>query len=134
MIYDKGKVIAGIIVFILIVAFPVYYNIAKPREQARPSLDTPVINQMGVKQCVMPKDYMTTEHMQLLDDWRDSVVRDGDRYFEKVIDGKVYEKSLQNTCMHCHSNKEKFCDECHNYASVRPYCWDCHISPKEKKS
>jgi len=68
MIYDKGKVIAGIIVFILIVAFPVYYNIAKPREQARPSLDTPVINQMGVKQCVMPKDYMTTEHMQLLDD------------------------------------------------------------------
>ena len=133
MIYDKGKVIAGIIVFVLIVAFPVYYNFSKVGDKAMPSIDTPEINAMGVKQCVKPKAYMTTEHMQLLDEWRDSVVRDGDRYFG-MIDGKLYEKSLQNTCMHCHSNKKRFCDECHNYASVKPYCWDCHISPKEKKS
>jgi cytochrome c oxidase subunit 2 len=38
--------------------------------------------------------------------------------------------SLQNTCMHCHSNKQKFCDECHTYVAVKPYCWDCHIAPK----
>jgi len=41
--------------------------------------------------------------------------------------------SLQNGCMTCHSNKKKFCDECHNYMAVVPYCWDCHIQPKEKE-
>jgi hypothetical protein len=41
--------------------------------------------------------------------------------------------SLQNTCMQCHPNKAEFCDRCHNYASVKPYCWDCHVEPKEKK-
>jgi hypothetical protein len=42
--------------------------------------------------------------------------------------------SLSNTCLDCHSNKAEFCDRCHNYASVSPYCWDCHIdNPKENK-
>jgi hypothetical protein len=41
--------------------------------------------------------------------------------------------SLQNGCMQCHSNKKKFCDECHNYLSVKPFCWDCHIQPAEKE-
>jgi len=35
--------------------------------------------------------------------------------------------------MHCHSNKKKFCDECHNYMAVKPFCWDCHIQPREKE-
>jgi hypothetical protein len=35
--------------------------------------------------------------------------------------------------MDCHSDKTKFCDQCHNYLSVNPYCWDCHIAPEEKK-
>jgi hypothetical protein len=48
--------------------------------------------------------------------------------------GKEFEMSLQKTCMKCHTNKAEFCDKCHNYASVRPYCWDCHIeNPKEAK-
>jgi hypothetical protein len=32
--------------------------------------------------------------------------------------------------MKCHDNKEEFCDKCHLYAGVTPYCWDCHIDPK----
>ena len=48
--------------------------------------------------------------------------------------GKTYNMSLSNTCMDCHDNKAEFCDRCHDYASVRPYCWDCHIeNPKEKE-
>ena len=48
--------------------------------------------------------------------------------------GKEFEMSLSNTCIECHDNKAEFCDRCHNYASVRPYCWDCHIdNPKEMK-
>jgi hypothetical protein len=37
------------------------------------------------------------------------------------------------TCLECHSNKTKFCDQCHNYLDVQPYCWDCHLVPKESK-
>ena len=29
-------------------------------------------------------------------------------------------------CLDCHSNTAEFCDRCHDYASVRPYCWHCH--------
>ena len=42
----------------------------------------------------------------------------------------AFERMRQH-CMKCHTNKEKFCDECHTYAAVKPYCWDCHIQPKE---
>jgi hypothetical protein len=73
---------------------------------------------------------MRTSHMKLLDDWRDEVLRDGDRTPIEV-DGVKYEKSLMNGCMKCHEDKKKFCDECHTYASVKPYCWDCHFLPKE---
>jgi hypothetical protein len=75
---------------------------------------------------------MKSGHMQLLDDWRDSAVRDGKRIYEGA-DGRRHYISLQRTCMHCHSNKKKFCDECHSYMAVKPYCWDCHIEPKESE-
>ncbi|RMD51923.1 MAG: hypothetical protein D6828_06510 [Nitrospirae bacterium] len=130
--YDKGKIIVGLIVFIAIVLFPVYYNLAKSSvKPIEPSLDTPVINSMTKKQCVKPKEFMKKNHMQLLNQWRDEVVREGKRYYGE-IDGVMYEKSLQRTCLHCHSNKKEFCDRCHTYADVKPYCWDCHISPKER--
>jgi len=44
------------------------------------------------------------------------------------VDGKKYMKGLQLTCLQCHTSKEKFCDSCHQYAAVKPYCWDCHFS------
>jgi hypothetical protein len=73
---------------------------------------------------------MRAEHMKLLDEWRREAVRDANRVY-KSSTGKIYDKSLQNTCMECHSNKSKFCDQCHNYTGIAPFCWDCHIQPKE---
>ena len=35
--------------------------------------------------------------------------------------------------MNCHTDKTKFCDQCHNYAGVTNKCWDCHIYPKQVK-
>jgi predicted amidophosphoribosyltransferase len=65
--------------------------------------------------------------MQLLVEWRESVVRDDQRKF-KAPNGKVYEKNLTRTCLEqCHANKREFCDRCHAYAGISgPYCWDCH--------
>jgi nitrate/TMAO reductase-like tetraheme cytochrome c subunit len=42
--------------------------------------------------------------------------------------------SLSQTCLGCHSNKEKFCDSCHTYSGVKPNCWNCHVVPQEGRA
>ncbi len=123
--YNGGKIIAGLIIFVALLTFPFYINQGKSIEKAEPSLDTPVIKQLEKKECIRPKSEMKAGHMKILNQWRDEVVREGNRELINV-GGRVFEKSLQNGCLQCHSNKKKFCDECHSYAGVDPYCWDCH--------
>jgi len=124
--YDGNKIIPGLVIFVGLMTFPLWYNFG----DAGP-VPNPQKVENGASKCVRDTQYMRTSHMQLLDDWRDEVVRDGDRT-PLVIDGKKYDKSLMNSCMECHANKQKFCDECHVYTAVKPYCWDCHYLPKEK--
>lgn len=129
---DGWKIIIGLIIFAGLIAFPILYGSGKVAPVPDPKIDTPEIQKMVEKKCVEPKGYMKTEHMKVLNDWRDSVVREGNTIY-LATDGKQYTMSLSNTCMKCHSNKKKFCDECHNYTAVKPYCWDCHIEPKEEE-
>jgi hypothetical protein len=124
--YDAGKIIIGLIVFLVLITFPIWYNMASGEATDAPELEKAAKGE----QCVRDTDYMTTNHMDLLNEWRDQVVRDGERY-ETGPDGVIYERSLSKTCLGCHVNKDKFCDRCHNYAAVDPYCWDCHIDLKE---
>jgi hypothetical protein len=123
--YDAGKVITGLIIFVLLVTSPIWYNLVG---KAAPMKD-PVLPK-EYKECVLPADEMRAKHMTLLNDWRDDALRRGDRT-EFEVDGKKYRKSLQNTCMACHTSKKEFCDRCHDYTSVTPYCWDCHLAPVE---
>jgi len=132
-IYDGGKIFVGIIIFLAFVLFPFYSNTGKVMAKPDPKIDTPEIQKLAVKKCVEPKDFMRSEHMQMLNDWRDSVVRENIRTYKNSM-GQSFNMSLQNTCMKCHSNKKEFCDQCHNYMAVKPYCWDCHIAPKENKT
>jgi hypothetical protein len=131
--YNSGKIIAGLVVFIILATLPFLLNLGKASAKIEPSIDTPEINAMPVKQCVESKEFMRSEHMQLLNNWRDEVVRNGNRIYRSNSNGKEFTISLQNTCMKCHSNKKEFCDKCHNYMAVKPYCWTCHIEPKENK-
>jgi hypothetical protein len=133
-LYDGGKIITGLIIFVGLMLSPFIMGMAKPGEKPDPKTDTPEIQEMEEKdrKCVEPKELMRTSHMVIIDSWRDQALRDGDRVYENA-EGKEFDISLQNTCMKCHSNKKKFCDECHNYVAVKPYCWDCHIAPKEKE-
>jgi hypothetical protein len=133
MMYDENKVIPIIIVFVIVVTFPLWYNLGKAAAKPDPKINTPVIEQMKEKQCIEPKASMITSHMKILDEWRSEVVRGDYKRLYTAANGKVYEKSLQNGCMKCHSNKTQFCDQCHNYMEVKPFCWDCHIAPKETK-
>ncbi len=136
-LYDGGKIIIGLLVFVAFATFPFYFNIGKVNAKPDPKTDTPAIQewvkQNGKKECVESKEYMRLEHMQLLNQWRDSVVRDYNRGYISDSNHKRFDMSLQNGCMKCHSNKKKFCDDCHTYMSVVPYCWDCHIQPQEKE-
>ncbi|MBW6521066.1 MAG: sulfate reduction electron transfer complex DsrMKJOP subunit DsrJ [Desulfoarculaceae bacterium] len=126
--YNKGTIIPGLIIFVLFVTFPIWFNGFKAGTPPKPELPPG-----GEKKCVESVEYMRANHMQLLDEWRDNVLRDGNRSVV-TVEGKDYRKGLQMACMQCHSNKEKFCDSCHTYAAVNPYCWDCHLSPKEAAS
>jgi hypothetical protein len=124
---DRGRIILGLLVFLALATFPIWYN--QVSGGAAP-FEKPVIpDEIQGRDCVIDAELMTTEHMQLLMDWRDEVVRENDRIFV-ASDGGRYYKSLSDTCMSCHANKDEFCDRCHDYLSVAPYCWECHVEPK----
>jgi hypothetical protein len=127
-IYDKGWVLIGLAIFLVVVTFPFWYSLGK----AAPAPEVKLTEKAkAAKECVESTSFMKAEHMQLLDVWRDTVVREGKRTYVNEAE-KRFTMSLSNTCLDCHSNKADFCDKCHDYASVRPYCWDCHIdNPKE---
>jgi [DsrC]-trisulfide reductase subunit J len=126
IMYDKSKIIPGILVFLVLFTFPVWYNAAFGSDNHVP--EPKIVTKE--KHCVESKEYMRTQHMDLLNQWRDAVVRDDMRMY-KTASGEKVEISLTNTCLKCHSNKTQFCDECHDYLAVKPYCWDCHIAPME---
>jgi len=83
------------------------------------------------KECVESKEYIRVHHKDLLEDWKQSVVREGRRTYE-ATNKKTYVMSLNRTCMSCHRDKAEFCDQCHNYVGVTNKCWDCHLFPKQE--
>ncbi|MGD8242886.1 MAG: sulfate reduction electron transfer complex DsrMKJOP subunit DsrJ [Desulfobacterales bacterium] len=126
---DKNKVIAGIVIFFVVLTSPFWYNLLVAKTPAPEVVLTAKAKAAEV--CVRDKAWMTANHMQLLDVWRDAVVLRGERIYVSP-NGKEYNMSLSNTCLDCHSNYTEFCQRCHEYASIEPYCWDCHINnPKE---
>ena len=124
--YDGGKIIAGLVIFLGLVTFPIWYTWGSGGPGSAPEIKTPANEQA----CVESKEFMAAWHMDLLNQWRDSVVREGNR-ISNTANGRAYEMSLSGGCMDCHANKTEFCDKCHDYAGVDPYCWDCHIEPIE---
>lgn len=127
---NRAMIIAGIAVFLIVATFPFWYGRGKPFAPPDLRLDTPSIEALRERLCVAPAEFMRTEHMRLLADWRDGAVREGRRTYA-AADGRVFQVSLTGTCLGCHSNKAQFCDRCHDYAGAKPACWSCHIIPKE---
>ena len=120
--YDAGKVGIGLLIFVGLFLSPFAYNLTVGRGAQALELAQP-----RGEVCIEDLDYMRAHHMDLLDEWRDQVVRDGNRVKIRGRDGIEYEKSLSKTCLHCHDNQVEFCDKCHDYLSVKLTCWDCHL-------
>jgi len=141
----SGKTIGGLLIFSAIALFPFLYNIGKTDAQPVINTDTPVIQELGATECIEDTEYMRENHMQLLLEWRDAVVREGKTTYTNSK-GEQFEMSLQNSCLNCHNDTPEtvfftadtanvgdnlFCYSCHNYAAVEPDCWDCHNAPRE---
>jgi hypothetical protein len=127
--YNGKKIVMGLVIFVLLVTSPILANVGRDNAEPDISTDTPAIAQMTDKQCIESKEYMLANHMQMLNEWRDKAVRNGQTVY--ISDsGTEYEVSLENECLRCHSNKVQFCDSCHTYTEVEPYCWDCHNGSK----
>ncbi len=145
---DMPLIVLGLLVFVALMLGATMANRGLGTFRKKPVLELP----KNEKSCVRSVEFMRENHMKLLNDWRDQVVRDGVRK-EKIprrdAKGKILkdaggktvyqtiERSLTKTCLRCHDNPKTFCDSCHLYAGViRPggniVCFDCHIVPNPK--
>jgi hypothetical protein len=124
--YDKSKIIPGLIIFLALVTSPLWYNAASGKTSYAPKLELPA----DKKECIEVKEYIRVNHKTLLEDWQTAVVRNGARTY-RAANHKTYLMSLNRTCMSCHTDRTKFCDRCHDYMGVTNDCWDCHTYPKQ---
>ena len=98
------------------------FAIASDKMTGRVAMPTVKIETGGA--CVAPTEEMRRDHMKMLLHQRDSTLHDGLR--EPRF-------SLRH-CIECHASRETgsvlgkdgFCSSCHNYASVRLDCFECH--------
>ena len=123
---DKGLIIAGLAVFVAVAMFPVWYTLGLAEDASPPVLELPEDG----SQCIEKTQWMIENHMKLLRQWRNAVVREGQKTYISEDFGDSHEMSLTKTCLKCHSDRETFCNRCHNYADVSPGCWNCHLDPK----
>jgi len=131
--YDTGKIIIGLIIFVGFFTSPIWYDVSNGKTALKePELVLPKLENQ--KECVGTKQFMRDNHMVLLNDWRNEVVREGEKTYTSYTH-KNFNMNLEKTCLNCHSDTKQFCDQCHNYLGESPYCWDCHIENQgpEKK-
>ena len=95
---DRAKIAAGLALFVAVALFPVWQRAAV----GTPARPEPKIAKPQT-QCVAQRGTMRVSHMQVLDGWRDGVVRTGIRT-ERTADGRAVTRSLGGTCLECHSN------------------------------
>jgi hypothetical protein len=122
---DKLKILVGLVVLLVLLTFPFWHTLtAAGDELAAPELVLPA----GQTRCVEDAVWMAGNHMTLLDQWRNAVVRDGERTYRSFSfpDQEVV-MSLTGTCLDCHDDQAVFCDRCHDYADITPTCMDCHL-------
>ena len=69
--YDGGKIIGGLVIFVGLVSFPLWYSAAGGEPKTPPNPKKPT----SEPACVEDTAFMRASHMDLLDKWRDDVVR-----------------------------------------------------------
>ncbi len=115
---DKVKVIIGLLIFVGLLTFPIWSSFGS--KASAPEIELSATAE-AAGQCVLEKEDMIRNHMQVLDVWRSSVVRDGKRIY-KNEKGKTFDMSLstgKGSCIGCHESNqaERDCDARRNIHS-----------------
>lgn len=121
--HKSYAIITGLVLFLALVSYPFWSNAGRSNNWEPPVLPDKTVH----PECVESREFMRSNHMVMLHQWRDEVVRH-EEYVYTNSQGKRYYKSLTKTCLACHDNKEQFCDRCHSSIGVDNYCWDCHLT------
>jgi hypothetical protein len=90
--YNKSLVLTIIVVVLLIVVTPFLYWRVSPGALLPPKPEPPP---GGEKRCVESTDFMRKHHVDLLEEWRQSVVREGHVKYV-ASDGKEYDESYDD--------------------------------------
>ena len=109
--------------FVALLTIAVYADTARTQR-----VPLPVVNIERGEACVAPVGEMRRNHMKMLLQQRDLTVREGIRTTRFSLTG----------CVECHASektgsvlgKEGFCSSCHEYASVRIDCFECHSATR----
>ncbi|MBN1588220.1 MAG: sulfate reduction electron transfer complex DsrMKJOP subunit DsrJ [Pirellulales bacterium] len=132
---DKPKIIAGLAFFLVIATFPIWYAFGFAAYSDAGTSPPARTYPKDAGRCIESKEWMVANHMALLNQWRNEVVREGEPQFYHSLEyGTEHMKSLTRTCMECHGKPEMCdadgntsCTQCHDYANVTPRCWKCHV-------
>jgi len=125
---DRGKILIGLAVFVILVTFPFWGRLAAAGEAHPGRAELVYPDPSRATECLEDTPFMTANHMDLLNQWRDDLVRDGITEWVSSS-GQRYYPSLTKTCLDCHDQRDDFCTRCHDYANVTPTCWECHTTP-----
>lgn len=130
--YDSGKIIPGLAVFVLLITFPIWYNTLICDVGAAPAKD-PNLSPEMVQGAAFPNGQshppaaeMRAKHMGVLQGIHTTA--------QSYVPGRD-EKKPTMSCLMCHPSSDttkplQFCNSCHAYASVKtPDCWACHTKP-----
>ncbi|MBE0446939.1 MAG: hypothetical protein IBX64_02345 [Actinobacteria bacterium] len=118
----KMRAIIAFLAFLIVLTLP--FLVSAGSGNILQSVQAPEIElpdpELG--ECVEDVSYMRANHMVLLKEERERAVRHGERG----------DYSLSN-CFSCHTNITTFCKRCHDYAGVKPGCFEieegCHYAP-----
>ena len=104
--FDSGKVIVGLVIFVGLATSPFWYGAIFGQDDDAGNAPDPILSATAsaAGPCVHSAEYMKASHMDLINEWRDRVVRGGERIYEGD-EGREYVMSLTNGCLSCHDNK-----------------------------
>jgi len=125
---DRGKILLGLAIFVILVTFPFWGRIAAAGEPHPGRSELVYPDPSKATACVEDSAWMTANHMNLLNEWRDQAVREGITEYQSTS-GRTWTIGLTATCLDCHDNRDDFCTRCHDYSDVAPTCWECHTTP-----
>ena len=117
---NKNAITAAALAVIILSPLGYYAVLNAFPQPIQPFLEKP---DPKYKECVRDAAYMRFKHMDLLLQIREEVVREGKK-------GEIGLETGSKNCRECHTNRERFCNQCHNIVNLYPDCFDCHDYPE----